>query len=77
MRRGRRAQLPESSATHWVERLKASVRAKVEHPFCTIKRQFGYGKVRTSTARTPQWLRTSMVGIPGRCLRNSVWTGPA
>lgn len=46
MRPGRRAQLPESSATYWVERLKASVRAKVEHPFCTIKRQFGYGKVR-------------------------------
>jgi IS5 family transposase len=46
MRPGSRAQLPESSATHWVERLKASVRAKVEHPFLTIKRHFGYGKVR-------------------------------
>jgi len=29
-----------------MERLKASVRAKVEHPFLTIKRQFGYSKVR-------------------------------
>lgn len=28
------------------ERLKASVRAKVEHPFRVIKRQFGYMKVR-------------------------------
>lgn len=46
MRPGRRAQIAESSPTHWVERLKASVRAKVEHPFLTIKRQFGYGKVR-------------------------------
>lgn len=46
MRPGRRAQLPEFSPTHWVERLKARVRAKVEHPFLTIKRQFGYGKVR-------------------------------
>ena len=33
----------ESGAlTHW----KASVRAKVEHPFRVIKRQFGYTKVR-------------------------------
>lgn len=46
MRPERLAQLPESSATHWVERLKASVRAKVEHPFRTIKRPFAYGKVR-------------------------------
>ncbi len=29
-----------------LERLKASVRAKVEHPFRVIKRQFGYAKVR-------------------------------
>ena len=29
-----------------IERLKASVRAKVEHPFRVIKRQFGFTKVR-------------------------------
>jgi IS5 family transposase len=29
-----------------LERLKASVRAQVEHPFRVIKRQFGYAKVR-------------------------------
>lgn len=29
-----------------IEKLKASVRAKVEHPFRVIKRQFGYVKVR-------------------------------
>ena len=29
-----------------VEKLKASVRAKVEHPFLVIKRQFGHVKVR-------------------------------
>ena len=29
-----------------VEKLKAGVRAKVEHPFRGIKRQFGYLKVR-------------------------------
>jgi IS5 family transposase len=29
-----------------IERVKASVRAKVEHPFRVLKRQFGYTKVR-------------------------------
>lgn len=29
-----------------IERIKASIRAKVEHPFRVIKRQFGYTKVR-------------------------------
>ncbi len=33
-------------AVEQVERLKASVRAKVEHPFRVLKRQFGYVKVR-------------------------------
>jgi IS5 family transposase len=28
------------------EKLKASVRAKVEHPFRVVKQQFGYAKVR-------------------------------
>lgn len=46
MRSGRRAQLSEASATRWVERLKASNWAKVEHPFCPIKGQFGYRNVR-------------------------------
>lgn len=46
MRPGRRAQLPQSSSAHRLEHLKAQVRAKVEHPFLTIKRQFGYAKVR-------------------------------
>jgi IS5 family transposase len=29
-----------------VEQIKASIRAKVEHPFRVIKQQFGYAKVR-------------------------------
>jgi IS5 family transposase len=29
-----------------LEKLKASIRAKVEHPFRVIKYQFGYGKTR-------------------------------
>ncbi len=30
----------------WLEHLKAKVRARVEHPFRVVKRQFGYQKVR-------------------------------
>ena len=49
MRPGKRAQqkhTPWGAATEQVEKLKASVRAKVEHPFRVIKRQFGHTKVR-------------------------------
>lgn len=49
MRPGKRRALPD---TVWgrmlneAERLKASIRAKVEHPFRVVKRQFGHVKVR-------------------------------
>ena len=50
MRRGKRKKLnpfvPSQALTEQVEKLKASVRAKVEHPFRVIKRQFGFVKVR-------------------------------
>jgi IS5 family transposase len=32
--------------TERVEKMKASIRAKVEHPFRVIKQQFGFTKVR-------------------------------
>jgi IS5 family transposase len=37
---------PVDSLIDQIERLKASVRAKVEHPFRVVKRQFGHVKVR-------------------------------
>jgi IS5 family transposase len=37
---------PWGVITEQAEKLKASVRAKVEHPFRVIKRQFGHVKVR-------------------------------
>jgi IS5 family transposase len=37
---------PWGALTEQAEKLKASVRAKVEHPFRVIKRQFGHSKVR-------------------------------
>ena len=43
--RQRRKLEPDSDAARW-EKAKASVRAKVEHPFLRLKRVFGYGKVR-------------------------------
>ena len=50
MRPGKRAALDKSrqvdQLTDQVERIKASIRAKVEHPFRVIKRQFGHVKVR-------------------------------
>ena len=50
MRPGKRAALDKSTPLgamiNEVERIKASIRAKVEHPFRVIKRQFGFVKVR-------------------------------
>ncbi len=45
----RRALDPDRKLHQWLEKaekLKASIRAKVEHPFRVIKQQFGYAKVR-------------------------------
>ena len=50
MRPGKRRALDKTRRSHQLidelERFKASVRAKVEHPFRVIKRQFGHVKVR-------------------------------
>jgi IS5 family transposase len=49
VRRGRIKAMPEGRAKRALEkaeRRKASIRARVEHPFRVIKRQFGYVKVR-------------------------------
>ena len=44
--RGNARKLEPESAEALAERNKASVRAKVEHPFLKVKRVFGYAKVR-------------------------------
>ncbi len=46
MRPGRRRTLQPDSALAERERQRASLRAKVEHPFLYVKRRFGYDKVR-------------------------------
>ncbi len=43
---GKRRALAPDSAAAACERARASVRAKVEHPFLYLKRRFGYAKVR-------------------------------
>ena len=43
---GKRRLLERGSLEEWWERTKASVRAKVEHPFLDVKRVFGYDRVR-------------------------------
>ena len=51
MRPGQRKKLdkagnPMDALIDKIEKLKAGIRAKVEHPFRVIKRQFGFVKVR-------------------------------
>ena len=50
MRAGQRRRLgrqdPEGQLLHWVEKAKAHIRAKVEHPFRVMKQQFGFQKTR-------------------------------
>ena len=46
MKPGKRRQLEADSAAALAEKAKASIRAKVEHPFLDVKRIFGYAKVR-------------------------------
>ena len=45
MRLGKRRGLEPGSEEALAEKLKTSVRAKVEHPFLKVKRLFGYAKV--------------------------------
>ena len=46
MRPGQRQKLEPDSAAALGEKVKASIRAKVEHPFLDVKRLFGYAEVR-------------------------------
>ena len=70
MKPGRR-RLDETGAEEAIEKRKASVRAKVEHPFLYVKRHFGYAKVRyrglaKNTQRIALLLGFSNLLIAGR-----------
>ncbi len=71
MRPGKRRQLDKAGPEEAAERRKASVRAKVEHPFLYAKRHFGYAKVRyrglaKNTRRLALLLGLSNLLIAGR-----------
>jgi IS5 family transposase len=79
MRPGKRSLLDLSDppdATHGqIERLKASIRATVEHPLRVIKRQFGYAKTRyrgwmKNTAQITALFALSNLWMARRALRN-------
>ncbi len=46
LRPGQRRRLAPGSAVAHAEQRKASIRAKVEHPFLYVKRHFGYTQMR-------------------------------
>ena len=46
MKPGQRRKLEPDSAEASAEKVKASIRAKVEHPYLDVKQIFGYAKVR-------------------------------
>ena len=71
MRPGQRRRLDKEGPEEEAERRKASVRAKVEHPFLYVKRHFGYAKVRyrglaKNTQRIAVLLGFSNLLIAGR-----------
>ena len=71
MKAGKRRRLDKAGAQEAAERCKASVRAKVEHPFGYVKRRFGYAKVRyrelaKNTQRIAVLLGLSNLLIAGR-----------
>ena len=72
MKPGKRRQLDRSAAEEAAEKAKASVRAKVEHPFLYLKRHFGYAKVRyrglaKNTQRIALLLGFTNLLVAGRC----------
>ena len=78
MRPGRRRRLDKASAEEAAEKRKASIRAKVEHPFLYVKRHFGYSKVRyrglaKNTQRIAMLLGFTNLLIAGRYRGRLIW----
>ena len=78
MRLGKRRALDRSRTSNAIvdeiERIKASIRAKVEHPFRVIKRQFGFVKVRyRALAKNTAQLAT-LFALSNLCMVRRRWT---
>ena len=63
LRPGKRRLLERGGLEEWFERPKASVRAKVEHPFLEVKRIFGYDQVRYRGLAKNQERLAALLGI--------------
>ena len=57
------------------EQIKAGVRAKVEHPFCVLKRQFGFVKVRNSILKKNAAQRVTLLVLSNLKMVRSKLTG--
>ena len=82
MRHGKRRALdkdsPANALIEHVEHLKASVRAKVEHPFRVIKRQFGHVKVRYRGLRKNTAQLFTLFALSNLWMvRRKLWQAPA
>ena len=75
MRPGRRRLLAESGAEEAAETRKASVRAKVEHPFLYVKRHFGYAKVRYRGGAKNRQRIASLLGFSNPLIAGRYATG--
>jgi IS5 family transposase len=80
MRPGRRRQLNLNdrldAILDQIERLKAGIRAKVEHPFRVLKQQFGYTKTRyrgllKNTAQITTLFALGNLWMARKALRNA------
>jgi transposase, IS5 family len=80
MRPGKRKALDKSnpieSLVDQAERIKASIRAKVEHPFRVIKRQFGFTKVRYRGLRKNTAQLTTLFALSNLWMARGKLLGP-
>lgn len=75
MRPGKRRVLPDTPEGHvddLIETAKAHIRAKVEHPFRVIKRQFGFQKTRLRGLALPR-PKAERGGATGTAARSTCW----
>ena len=72
LRPGVRRTLDPDSPAARVERAKSSLRAKVEHPFRTVKRHFGYDKVRYRSQHKNRQRLALLAGISQSVARGAL-----
>ena len=72
LRPGVRRTLDPDCPAARVERAKSSLRAKVEHPFRTVKRHFGYDMVRYRGQHKKPATTGLVVGIPQSVARGAL-----